>query len=79
MGTETTNVGTVNCECGKPVVRNGKCEEHKIERRKNPPFSDRRRPGSSDSEPSCGNGACRVEYGETRHHLHCPDRGPGWA
>lgn len=35
-------------ECGKLVVRDGKCEEHKIERRKSL-HSDRRVRGSSDT------------------------------
>ena len=65
-------------ECGKVVVRAGKCEQHKIERRKNV-YTERRVPGSSDTPPSCGNPACRVKFGETFHHLMCPDRGPGWA
>jgi hypothetical protein len=78
MGTEETDMGTVNCECGKPAVRAGKCEQHKIERRKNV-YSERRVAGSSDTPPSCGNPACRVTYGETFHNLLCPDRGPGWA
>ena len=64
--------------CGKPVVRDGKCEQHKVERRKSL-IGNRRVPGSSDSPPSCGNTLCRVEWGNTCHHLMCPDRGPGWA
>jgi hypothetical protein len=64
--------------CGEPVVRGGKCEKHKVERRKSL-YSDRRRPRSSDTSPSCGNRACHVEDGETIHHLHCDDRGPGWV
>jgi hypothetical protein len=70
-------------ECGKPVVRAGKCEQHKVDRRKGNWNSDRRRPGSTDTPPSCGNGLCHSEIwnGEivTRHDLRCPDRGPGWV
>lgn len=64
--------------CGKEVVRDGMCEEHKVERRKSL-YSERRKPGSSDSPPSCGNSMCHVEFGQTRHHNFCPDYGPGWA
>jgi hypothetical protein len=67
--------------CGKPVVRDGKCEEHKVERRKG--NGDRRRFESCDSLPFCGNHLCHTElrFGEVRtvHHLMCPDRGPGWC
>lgn len=28
--------------------------------------------------PWCGNGVCKVIDGKTEHHLHCPERGPGW-
>jgi hypothetical protein len=104
VGTETTNVGTVeprtppgkacdeiltagdgSYECGEPVVRGGKCERHKVERRKRHWTSgDRRRRGSSDTPPSCGNSLCHSEVlddgtAETRHGLMCPDRGPGWV
>ena len=64
--------------CGEPVVRDGKCEKHKVERRKSL-YSDRRVRGSSDTSPSCGNGLCRVEFGHTRHDTRCEDYGPGWA
>ncbi len=65
-------------KCGRPAVRDGKCEEHKVERRKSLRM-DRRTLGSSDSPPSCGNVLCKVEFGQTKHHLLCPDSGPGWA
>lgn len=66
----------MDCSCGKPAVRDGKCEEHKVERRT---FGDRRFYGSSDSPTSCGNAICHVEFGKTRHNTMCPDYGPGWA
>jgi hypothetical protein len=69
--------------CGKPVVRAGKCEQHKVERRKEFGGGDRRYYQSCDSPPSCGNGVCRTELVDgkvvTRHHTMCPDYGPGWA
>lgn len=64
--------------CDRPVVRDGKCEEHKVERRKNL-RSDRRDFGSSDTPPSCGNTLCKVELGITKHHKWCEEHGPGWA
>jgi hypothetical protein len=82
--------GSGDCTCGaaisycdKEIVRGGKCEEHKIERRRGNWNGDRRRPGSTDTPPSCGNGLCHSEFwnGEvvTRHDTRCPDYGPGWA
>ena len=70
--------------CGMPVVRDGKCEEHKVERRKQHLYGDRRRFRSSDAPTSCGNGACRSEFDSegkvvTIHHKWCDDHGPGWA
>ena len=64
--------------CGMPVVRDGKCEQHKVERRKNF-IADRRTYGSSDTPPSCGNAACKVMAGQTIHHKWCDEHGPGWA
>ena len=65
-------------ECGEPVVRGGKCEMHKVERRSE--FGgDRRDHGSSDSPPSCGNTRCCVEEEKTRHDTLCDDYGPGWC
>ena len=67
--------------CGEPVVRDGKCEKHKVERRKN--SGDRRSWRSSDSPPTCGNACCWTELDGTRvvtrHNTACPDYGPGWA
>jgi hypothetical protein len=77
-GSGNCTCGAAMSLCGKDVVRAGKCEQHKVERRKNV-YSERRVAGSSDTPPSCGNPACRVTYGETFHNLLCPDRGPGWA
>jgi len=64
--------------CGEPVVRDGKCEKHKVERRKSL-RADRRDYGSSDTPPSCGNGMCKVMAGQTIHHRWCEEHGPGWA
>lgn len=64
--------------CGEPVVRDGKCEKHKVERRKSL-VSERRRSGSTDTPVPCGNKLCRWEHGQVNHDLMCPDRGPGWA
>lgn len=71
-------------ECGKPVVRDGKCEQHKVERRKARGDGDRRRYRSCDSPTSCDNALCHTELDEkgkpyTRHDTRCPDYGPGWA
>lgn len=69
--------------CGESVVRDGKCEKHKVERRKPRLSGDRRLYGSSDSPPSCNNGLCRTALDGSRvvtvHHTVCPDYGPGWA
>jgi hypothetical protein len=65
-------------QCGEPVVRGGKCEKHKVERRKSL-YADRRTYGSSDTPPSCGNAMCKVTAGQTVHHKWCEDHGPGWA
>jgi|SRR5271156_692021 len=77
--------GCGDCTCGaamplcdKPIVRGGRCEDHKVERRKSL-MGNRRMFGSSDTPPSCGNSLCKVEFGETVHHLGCEERGPGWA
>lgn len=68
-------------DCGEPVVRGGKCEKHKVERRKG--YGDRRRYESCDSPPSCNNALCHTRTVDgvvnTKHHTMCPDYGPGWA
>lgn len=70
-------------ECGQPAVRGGKCEQHKVERRKAWGGGDRRRYNSCDSPPSCGNALCHTETDgktvTTRHDTRCPDYGPGWC
>lgn len=70
--------------CGRAVVRDGKCEVHKVERRKG--YGNRRHYESCDSPPSCNNGLCHTKVKDgsggipsTVHHTACPDYGPGWA
>jgi hypothetical protein len=66
--------------CNEPVIRDGKCEKHKVERRQN---FGRRSYESCDSPTSCGNGMCHTKTDgktvTTVHHTMCPDYGPGWA
>jgi len=64
--------------CGMPVVRAGKCEEHKVERR-GWGRADRRSYGSSDTPPSCGKKSCKVVAGHEVHDQSCDSHGPGWA
>lgn len=74
--------GAAIITCGKEIIRDGKCEEHKIDRRQRYD-GERRRQYSTDSPSSCGNGLCHTELVNdeptTRHDTRCPDYGPGWA